>query len=81
MHARPVLLQEERDAGLARDRGDQLDVRVADLEQHGVDALLLHGLAMLLAHAEAVRIEGGGRVDVLDRDSDVINGAEHGAGY
>ena len=36
-------------------RREQLDVALADLEQHRLDALLLDGLAVLLGHAEAVR--------------------------
>ena len=53
---------------------------VADLEQHGLDALLLHGLAVLLAHAELVAVERHGAVEILDGHADVVDAPEHGRG-
>jgi hypothetical protein len=52
-------------------------VAVTDLEQHGVDALLLYGLAVLLAHAKPVAVERDGAIEVLDGHADVIDPAEH----
>jgi hypothetical protein len=57
-------------------------VPVTDLEQYGLDALLLHGLTVLLAHLERARVQLDCGVDVLDRHSDVIDTTEkHGRGY
>jgi hypothetical protein len=53
-------------------------VAVADAEQHGLDALVLDGLAVLELHVEALAVEGDRLVEVLDRDADVIYAFEHG---
>ena len=59
-------------------RPQQLDVGVADTQQHGLDSPLLHGLAMLERHAEPLAVERDGVVEVLDRHSYVVNASEHG---
>ena len=51
---------------------------VADAEQHGLDALLLHGLAVLERHAQPLAVERDRLVEILDGDSDVIDPSEHG---
>ena len=64
-----------------RQRLDQLDVAVADLEQNGLDALLLDGLAVLLAPcSKPSRVELDRGVEVLDGDADVVDAPEHGRG-
>ena len=52
---------------------------VANPEQNGLDALLLHGFAVLLGHAEPVAIEVDGLLEVLHGDSDVVDRAQQGA--
>lgn len=51
---------------------------LADAEQHCLDALLLHRLAVLERHAEPLAVERDGLVEILDGHSDVINASEHG---
>ena len=52
-------------------------MRVADVEQGRVDALRLDGLAVHERHSERISIQGEGGVDVLYRESDVVDGSEH----
>ena len=79
VEARAVPRDELADARVLGERPQQLHMAVADLEQHGLDALLLDGLPMLLAHVEGLRVELDGGVEVLDGDSDVVDAAEqHG---
>ena len=81
MQARAVALDELADRRVRAERADQLDVAVADLEQQRLDALLLDGLAVLLAHAEAAR----GRASIASSMSSTATPmwsmrSEHGAG-
>ena len=57
----------------------QLDVAVADVQQHRLDALRLDRLAVRELHPEALLVERDRRVEVLDGDADVVDPAEHGA--
>ena len=50
---------------------------VADIEQHRLDALLLHGLAMDLRHPERSLVKGDRAVEIRDRDAHVIDQPEH----
>ena len=52
---------------------------LADAQQHGLDALLLDRLAVLDRHAERVRVERDGGVEVLDGHADMIDRVEHRA--
>src|SRR4051794_24708951 len=81
VQARAVAGDELADAGILGEGLDQLDVAVADLEQNGLDALLLDRLAVLLAHVELLRVEPHGGVDVRHRDAYVVDPPEeHEAG-
>jgi uncharacterized cupin superfamily protein len=53
-------------------------VGVADAEQNCLDALLLHGLAVLERHAEPLAVERDGLLEVFDGHSYVVNASEHG---
>ncbi len=62
------------------ERAQQLHVAVADIEQHGLDALLTDRLAVDQRHPQAVAIERDRRLEIIDGDADVVDGAQHGAG-
>ena len=79
--ARAARREELADRGVVAQRAQQLDVALADLEQHGLDALLLDGLAMLLGHAEALPVQVDRSVEVCDGHSDVVDPFEHGASF
>ena len=51
---------------------------LADVEQHGLDALLRDRLAVHERHAVGARVELDRRLQVSDRDPDVVDAAEHG---
>ena len=61
------------------ERSEQLDVVLADVEQRGLDALPVERLAVHDAHAEIALVERERGVEVVDRDADVVDPAEHGA--
>ena len=79
-----------RGRGCARNRAttgvraewrDQLDVRVADVEQRRLDALVGdHRLAVHELEPERVEVEGQRRVELGNRDTGVIDRAEHVSG-
>src|ERR687895_11590 len=73
-------LEELPHGALGAQRREELDVPVADLEQDGLDAELLDGLAVLLAHLELLAVERHGLVKVLDGHAYVVDSAEHGRG-
>jgi hypothetical protein len=50
---------------------------LADVEQHGLDALLLDDLAMRDGHAVGLFVQGDRGVEVLDGDADVVDPGEH----
>ncbi len=62
------------------ERAQQLDVALADAQQHRLHALLLHGLAVLHRHPEAIGVEQDGLLEVLHRHADVVDPPEHGPG-
>ncbi len=66
--------------GVGIERPEQLDVTVADVEQGGLDALGLNGLAVRERHAERLLVEGERPLEVVGGDADVIYPAEHGLG-
>ena len=81
MEAGPVPFEELPDGGVRGERAEQLDVAHADPEQHGLHALLPHGLTVLNGHAEPLRVEGYRLVEILHRHADVIDSPEHGRGF
>ena len=80
VQARAVALEEAAHGALGVGRAEQLHVRVADPEQRGLHAELLHRLAVLVRHAEAVAVERDRAVEVLHGHSDVVDPPEHGPG-
>jgi len=71
--------REELPDGRVRcERPQELDVALADAEQHGLDALLLDHLSVLERQAEAVAVQRERLVEVLDGDADVVDASEHG---
>src|SRR5512139_109565 len=72
------LLEELADGSVRPERPQQLDVPVADVEQHRLDALRFHRLAMGKRHAQGLLVEGDGPLEVVGGDADVIDPAEHG---
>ena len=79
VQARPALGQELADRRLLAERGEQLHVVLADVEQHGLDALRLDHLAVDELHAVRGRVELDRGVEVADGDADVVDPAEHRA--
>ena len=78
MEPRPPLGEKTPDRSVVAERLEQLDVGLADTQQRCLDALLGDRLAMLQRHPEALRIELDRRVQILDRDAEVVNCLEHG---
>src|SRR3954462_5052273 len=58
-------------------RREQLDVALAHVEQHGLDALPRDGLTVRERHAVGPGVELDRRLEVGDRDPDVVDAAEH----
>src|SRR3954464_14416271 len=79
VQARPVLGQELADRRVLAERLEQLHVPLADVEQHGLDALGLDGLAMDEGHVEVGVVELQRGVEVRDGDTDVVDAGEHAA--
>jgi uncharacterized cupin superfamily protein len=69
--------EEPPDRRVRSERPQQLDVAVAHAQQHRLDALRLHRLAMLERHAEPLAVERDGLVEILDRNPYVIKTSEH----
>ena len=63
----------------ARKRREQLDVALADVEQHRLDALLGDHLAVAEPQLEAVAVELERGLELLHGDADVVDAAEHRA--
>ena len=72
--------QEAPDRGVRRERRQQLDVVLADVEQDGLDALLLDHLAVHDGHAEVLTEQRQGGVDRLHGNADVVDSPEHRPG-
>ena len=53
---------------------------LADVEQHGLDALLLDDLAMRDGHAVGLLVQRDRGVEVFDGDPDVVDPGEHPGG-
>jgi hypothetical protein len=78
VQAGPLLGQELADRRVRPERRQQLDVVLADVQQHGFDALLGHRLAVYDLHPVRLLVERDRRVEILDGDADVVDPAEHG---
>lgn len=78
VNAGPIPREELPDHRVGAERPQQLDVAVADAKQNRLDALLLHGLAVLERHAQPLAVERDRLVEVLDRHSYVVYASEHG---
>ena len=70
--------EELPDRRVRAERPQQLDMALADPEEHCLDALLRDRLAVLERHAEPLLVEPNGVVEVLDGHADVIDPPEHG---
>jgi diacylglycerol kinase (ATP) len=70
--------QEAADRCVLAEGGEQLHVALADVEQRGLHALVGQPLAVHERHAVRVAVNRDGGVQILDRDTDVIDAAEHG---
>ena len=66
VHARAVALEVLPDGRVGPSGAQQLDVIHAHIEQHGLHALLRDGLAVLHGHAQPLRVEGHGLVEITD---------------
>ena len=75
---RSLLGQEPAHGRVGRERREQLDVVLADVQQHRLHALLLDDLAVGDAELEAVAVELQRGLDLLDGHADVVDAAEHG---
>ena len=72
----PALREEPPDRRVGRERPQQLDVVLADVEQHRLDALLGHELAMHDRHPVDPLVQRERRVEVRDGDADVVDPIE-----
>jgi hypothetical protein len=77
------LARKRPDRRLVAQRAQELDVALADVEQHGLDALFLDHLAVDELHVVGLRVQRDRGVEVLDGDADVVDPGEHapGEGY
>ena len=71
-----VLGEELAHRGVGSGRLDELDLRLADAEHRGHDALLLDDLLLGRLYAEVLGVEAGGGVDILYRVTEVVDPAE-----
>ena len=77
MDARPALRQELADRCIGAERSEQLDPRLADAQRRRLDALVVDALAVLERRAEQRRPARDRRVEVVDRDPDVVDVPRH----
>ena len=75
MHAGPPPGEEAPHRGVLARRREQLDAAVADEEGSGLDALFRDAGSMLDAGGEEPLIRRNRLVEVVDRDSEVMNAA------
>ena len=73
----PALREEPADRRVVRERAQQLDMALADVEQHRLDALLGHGLAMDDRHAVRPLVQRERGIQVRDGDADVVDPLKH----
>jgi hypothetical protein len=75
MHAGPTVSEELTDRCVRAERSEQLDPSGADPQRGGLDSLVGHGLAVLELGAEKPLVGLDRRVQVGDRDADVVDPA------
>jgi hypothetical protein len=75
VHPGPAAGEKAPDVGIRSERRDELDATVAQAEVDGLDALGLQPAAELDLRAEERPVRLHGRVEVLDREGDVVHGA------
>src|SRR3954466_1414691 len=73
VHARPSLREELAHRGLGPERREQLDAIGADPERRRLDALFRDRLAVLEPSAEEPLVRSERLVEILDRDTQVVN--------
>src|SRR5919202_1280592 len=73
VHAGSALCEEPPDGSVVVERREQLDAGPPHAERDGLDTLVLDALAVLDLRTEERRVRGDGRVEVLDRDADVMD--------
>ena len=80
MQPRPILREEPADRRIGAERGKQFDVAVADVDEHRLDALLGHRLAVHERHPECAFVQVDCAVQVVDGNADVIDPLKHRTG-
>lgn len=75
--SRSVLREELSDRRIGTERCEQLDVALADVQQHRLDSLLLDNLAVNERHAVGVLIQRDCRLKIVDCDADVVDCSKH----
>jgi hypothetical protein len=80
VHPRTAVGEELADRGLLAERGKQFDPVAADPEGRGFDPLFGNGLAVLEPGAEEPLVRRERRVEIVDRDAEVMNPARLHAG-
>lgn len=79
MHPGAAARDEPPDGRIVAERGEQLDAAVAESHRGGLDALVVHALAVLQPAAEHALVRGHRLVEIGDRKADVVNPARiHG---
>jgi hypothetical protein len=73
VHPGAPLGEEPPDRRVVAERGDELDQALADADRRRLDTLCLDALAMLEPAAEQTLVRRHSRIEVLDRDADVMN--------
>ena len=77
MQAGSALFEEAADRRVGRQRRQELDVALADVEQRRLDALLGHRLPVHQRHPVRVAVDGDRGVEIGDREADVVDASEH----
>src|SRR6186997_1727786 len=73
MHAGPAVRQETADGRVVAGRCEQLDAVRADEDGGGLDALLLHALAVLDRRAEQLRVRGDRLVEIGHGEAEMMD--------
>ena len=73
VHPRPSLREEAADGRVLAEWLEELDATLADTDRRRTNSLILHRRAMLDPRAEQPLVRGEDRVEVLDRDSQMVD--------
>ena len=73
VHPRPPAREEAADWRVLAERFEQLDPAPADANRRGAHTLILHRGAMFDARAEQALVRRESRVEVLDRNSEMVD--------